>query len=443
MAEYLASELGRTPVFVQNQWDNLPELLKRPNLGRDDDIDIVLNGYEFSKERHDETPTTVPYYVYTFRLIGRRDDAIDGIVGRARRSRPEKAGRRAPRVGVAEVPGGPVRRRHRSSFPTETVTEQLDLVRDRAARRHRPGLARGRLLRAGGRYQHSSVVDEPVGTGYYVILTRPGDDDLREKLNDAHPQGRPDRPTRNALPEVRPVGRQPATAQLPGRAAVASRGRRDRAAGGGRRPAVSIRLSAILGNLFRAAGMTLALAVTSFPLAMLLGLIVASAGCTARYRCGVLAAVYVEVIRGTPLLLQLFVIFYLVPQLGQWSGSETLTAILSFPPFWPASSGWRSTTRPHEAENYRAGLLAIPRGQMEAALALGMTPVTAIRRVIVPQAVRIVIPPVTNDFIALFKDTSVCSVILITELTGQYNQYNFNRDLVVELAVRHRPGCTC
>ena len=72
---------------------------------------------------------------------------------------------------------------------------------------------------------------------------------------------------------------------------------------------------------------------------------------------------------------------------------------------------------------------------MEAALALGMTPFTAIKRVIVPQAFRIVIPPVTNDFIALFKDTSVCSVILITELTRKYNElYNFNRDLVIQLA---------
>jgi polar amino acid transport system substrate-binding protein len=72
---------------------------------------------------------------------------------------------------------------------------------------------------------------------------------------------------------------------------------------------------------------------------------------------------------------------------------------------------------------------------LEAALALGMTPFTAIRTIIVPQAIRMVIPPVTNDFIALFKDTSVCSVILITELTRKYNElYNFNRDLVVELA---------
>ncbi|MBO0700504.1 MAG: transporter substrate-binding domain-containing protein, partial [Zavarzinella sp.] len=62
LAEYLAGELGRAPIFVQNQWDNLPELLKRPNLGRADDLDIVLNGYEYTPDRHAETPTTVPYY---------------------------------------------------------------------------------------------------------------------------------------------------------------------------------------------------------------------------------------------------------------------------------------------------------------------------------------------------------------------------------------------
>src|SRR5260370_27064832 len=70
----------------------------------------------------------------------------------------------------------------------------------------------------------------------------------------------------------------------------------------------------------------------------------------------------------------------------------------------------------YESEIYRAGLLAIPAGQLEAALSLGMSRRVALRRIIVPQAVRMVIPPVTNDFIALFKDTSLCSVITIVEL---------------------------
>jgi polar amino acid transport system substrate-binding protein len=135
---------------------------------------------------------------------------------------------------------------------------------------------------------------------------------------------------------------------------------------------------------------------------------------------------FVEVIRGTPLLLQLYFVFYLLPQIHPSFALSPLQAGIM---------GLAINYAAYEAENYRAGLLAVPRGQMEAALALGMSPLTAIRTVIVPQAVRIVIPPVTNDFIALFKDTSVCSVILITELTRKYNElYNFNRDYIVQLA---------
>ena len=114
---------------------------------------------------------------------------------------------------------------------------------------------------------------------------------------------------------------------------------------------------------------------------------------------------YVELIRGTPLMLQLYVLFYLA----------------RLPPWVAGIAGLAINYSAYEAEIYRAGLQAIPPGQMEAALALGMSRAMALRRVIVPQAIRIVIPPVTNDFIALFKDTSVCSVITLIELTKQYS----------------------
>ncbi|HEY3789764.1 MAG TPA: ABC transporter substrate-binding protein/permease, partial [Urbifossiella sp.] len=182
----------------------------------------------------------------------------------------------------------------------------------------------------------------------------------------------------------------------------------------------------MLGELLRAAGMTLFLSFTSFPLAMLLGLLVALGRVYGPRWLAILLGVYVEVLRGTPLLLQLYFVFYLLPGVVPW---------LALSPLQAGIIGLAINYSAYEAENYRAGLLAIPRGQMEAALALGLTPFTAIRTVIVPQAVRLVIPPVTNDFVALFKDTSVCSVILITELTRKYNElYNFNRDYIVELA---------
>ena len=182
----------------------------------------------------------------------------------------------------------------------------------------------------------------------------------------------------------------------------------------------------MLGELLRTAGMTVFLSFASFPLAMFIGLLVALGRVYGRRWLAIPLEIYVEVLRGTPLLLQLYIVFYLLPG---------VVPALTLSPLAAGIIGLAINYSAYEAENYRAGLLAIPRGQMEAALALGMTPLTAIRVVIVPQAVRLVIPPVTNDFIALFKDTSVCSVILITELTRKYNElYNFNRSYIVELA---------
>jgi len=133
-----------------------------------------------------------------------------------------------------------------------------------------------------------------------------------------------------------------------------------------------------------------------------------------------------EFLRGTPLLLQLFVIYYVLPQyLG-----------IRLPEFWAGVLALGINYSAYEAENYRAGLLAIPRGQMEAALSLGMSTPIALRRIIVPQAMRIVIPPVTNDFIALFKDTSVCTMISIMELTGQYRKlFNDHPQLMLQFGL--------
>jgi polar amino acid transport system substrate-binding protein len=123
-----------------------------------------------------------------------------------------------------------------------------------------------------------------------------------------------------------------------------------------------------------------------------------------------LATIYIEVIRGTPLLIQLYLIYYGLPELVG----------LKLNPFVAAVLGLGLNYAAYEAENYRAGIQGIPRGQMEGALALGMPRWLALRCIIIPQAVRLVIPPVTNDFIALFKDSSLVSVITMVELTKEY-----------------------
>jgi polar amino acid transport system substrate-binding protein len=427
-AQYLGVELGRKPVFVQNQWDNLPELLKRGT-----DLDVVMNGYEYNPERHQDTPTTVPYYVYSLRLIVRTDEkdvtswaelgkgTVPKTVGVLRGSASERylQARYADKVDLR---------------PSETVTEMLDLVRDGRIDVTVQDAPAASYYVQQGRYPTLKVVDDPAGYGYYVILTRPGDDDLRNKLNDAIRKAIRTGKLRELYQKYHIWNAaQQRLSYLADQPWPAVADELD--AEGEYRPPVAPRFSAILDDLALAAGLTLLLAFASFPLAMLLGVLVAIGRVYGPAVVRYPLAVYVEILRGTPLLLQLFVIFYLLPQLGEIVGSEWLKETLSLNRYAAAILGLALNYSAAEAENYRGGLLAVPRGQMEAALSLGMSRLTAIRRVILPQAARIVIPPVTNDFIALFKDTAVCSTIMIVELTGLYYKYKIYPNLVIELAV--------
>jgi polar amino acid transport system substrate-binding protein len=125
----------------------------------------------------------------------------------------------------------------------------------------------------------------------------------------------------------------------------------------------------------------------------------------------VITITYIEVVRGTPLLIQILFIFYGLPSIG-----------IKLEPFVAGTLALGLNYAAYEAENYRAGLLAIPRSQMEAALALNMTRIQALRFVVIPQAFRLVMPVMTNDFISLLKDSSLISLITMSELTRTYEQ---------------------
>ena len=176
--------------------------------------------------------------------------------------------------------------------------------------------------------------------------------------------------------------------------------------------------------LLSSAGMTVLLSCTAFPLAVVAGLAVAVGRLYGPAWLRPLLTGYVEVLRGTPLMLQLYAIFFLLPKIG-----------LALPALAAAIIGLALNYSAYESEIYRAGLKAVPLGQFEAALSLGLTKWQALRHVLVPQAVRIVMPPVTSDFIALFKDTSVCSAITVIELTKRYSVLALSTGRIVELAV--------
>jgi polar amino acid transport system substrate-binding protein len=120
-----------------------------------------------------------------------------------------------------------------------------------------------------------------------------------------------------------------------------------------------------------------------------------------------LSTIYVEVFRGTPVLLQLYVLYY------------GLAPVVALDAFTAAVLGLGLNYAAYEAELYRAGLEAVPVEQTEAALALGMSRGLALRRIVLPQAVRVALPGIANDFIALLKDSSLVSVITVVELTKQ------------------------
>jgi polar amino acid transport system substrate-binding protein len=161
--------------------------------------------------------------------------------------------------------------------------------------------------------------------------------------------------------------------------------------------------------LLKGAGITLFISSTSMLFAIALGLVLTLARLYGSAPFNGLATAYIEIYRGTPLLIQLYILYYGLPNIG-----------ISLSPFAAAFLGLGMNYAAYEAELYRAGISAIPRGQTEAALSLGMTQGMAIRRIILPQAFRIALPGVTNDFIALFKDSSLVSIIAMVELTKTY-----------------------
>jgi polar amino acid transport system permease protein len=129
---------------------------------------------------------------------------------------------------------------------------------------------------------------------------------------------------------------------------------------------------------------------------------------------------YIDVMRGVPLLLVILLISGSLPFIAQGLGLPESIGIPQWfgkpDPFWYGVMAITITYGAYMAEVYRAGIEAVPRGQMEAARSLGMSHGQAMRQVIVPQAVRKVIPPLLNDFIALMKDTSLVGVIALIEV---------------------------
>jgi polar amino acid transport system substrate-binding protein len=404
LADLIAGELGVRARFQQGQWDRLPLLLGHP-------ADCVINGIELVPDRRRDYACSRPYFAYGLQLLARRDGPLDTV---------EKLAAAGPagrwRVGVLTGSAAEMLLRSRPELLTDVIG--YDGTIDSLEQVH-SGVLDAALMDDcifafyADRFADLRAVGRPFAGGYYTVLTARDTPRLSAAIDDA-------------------LGRIIADGRL--------KTLYDRWDLGGRQQLLALRDAAEIPAaprrsfrelvvetapvLLSAAGMTVLLACLSFPLAILAGLGLAIGRLYGPVWLRPFLTAFVEVVRGTPLMLQLYAIFFLLPKVG-----------LALPALVAAVVGLALNYAAYESEIYRAGLKAVPLGQFEAALALGMTKWQALRHVIVPQAVRLVIPPVTNDFIALFKDTSVCSVITVIELTKRYSVLALSTGRIVELAV--------
>lgn len=382
LANAIARELGVRARFVQNDWANLVPSLERGT------FDMVLNGLEVTSARAGRVRFSRPYYLYRMRLMARVGDA---------RVRADVSALRGLRVGTLQnSQSHDVLRRNGIEAVLYEGQEEpyADLVQGRTdavllddviATRY--GVAKPTLRVVGD-----------LGDGYYAAAFRPADESLAREVDAALDRI-------SARGELRQIM---ARWQIddPRLDAIV------RWTNANQAQLLRTTEHAVFGfshiKLFaKGAWVTVRVSIGAMFLAVIFGMLLAL---TRQYGPRTIAAVctaYVEVVRGTPVLLQLYLLYY------------GLARIVQLSPMTAAIVGLGLNYAAYEAEVYRAGLQAVPKGQMEAAISLGMSRRLALRRVIVPQAFRMALPGVTNDFIALLKDSSLVSVITVVELTKQ------------------------
>lgn len=397
LAERLATRLGVRAVFVQAQWSTLPEMVR---IGK---ADLVLNGYELSAALAEEFAVSAPYYRYGLQLLRRRGDG------------PASWSELRAGMHVGVLLGSAAERELRARAP-EVIVDSFDGNTDAMS-----AVVSGRLAATvqdtpivafyGSAFPTLEPVGEPIAPGGYIALAHRRDAALIAELDAMVDEARASGELERIYRKYRiwdAAQREPAAVQALTSSAPPVRGL-----------AVITRFG---GQLLQSAGLTVLLSVCAFPLALLIGLGVALGRLYGPRWLRAPLTLYVEVIRGTPLLLQLYFLFFVLPQLG-----------LTLPAFATAVLGLALNYSAYEAEIQRAGLLAVPPEQLEAALVLGMSRSQALRHVVLPQAFRIVLPPSVNDFIALFKDTSVCSAITLVELTKRYSVLALSTQATLEL----------
>jgi len=377
--------------LVQNDWSTLIPSLERG------DFDVALNGIEVTPELSARVAFSIPYCTFHERLVARGDDRrirdLDSLHGlRVGTLAASQAWNTLRSGGAIPVPYEGV---DEPLIDLENGRTDAVLLDDIIVDRYLPG------------HPHLRVVGD-VAPGRYAIAMRPHDTELRAAID-------------AALARLIESGRLAAIfarwnlgAHAPTRVGSAAAGTtaaaRPSPSAASSPPASPMLMAPArfgwrnLALFFEAARVTLLVSTGAMALAIPLGLALALTRMYTR-RGRLLATAYVELFRGTPVLLQLYVLYY------------GLAPVLRIDAIGAAILGLGLNYAAYESEIHRAGIAAVPPGQTEAALSLGMSTGLALRRIVLPQAARVALPGIANDFIALLKDSSLVSVISVVELT--------------------------
>ena len=401
IAQLLARGLGRMPRFVQVGFTSLDAAAARG------DFDIGLSGIEDSAARRARLAVTIPYYQFREILTVRAAD------GARYRTLADLAGRRVATLGATLAYDLLLEAQAKHGVVPVTYEDDVHPYSDLAIGRVDAVLLDEVLAERGVR-RNPGLMNQlaPIGVGHYVGILSAGNAALRDRMNDilrqAMADGRleaifrkwklwnDDQPAMYA--RLTAGSAPPETASTSAPAATSSWD-------------AAVRY---LPALLKAAGITVVLSVLSMALAIALGAALATGRVYGPRPVEIALTAWVELIRGTPLLLQLFVLYF------------GLAAVVQLPAFLAALVGLGINYAAYESEIYRGALQAVPRGQLEAARTLGFSEMQTLRLIRAPQAFRLALAPMTNDFVALLKDSSLVSVITVVELTKQTSIFAAN-----------------